>query len=242
MRVSFVKSLITKINTALFPDNICCIFCDRDMDVVTRTPICKSCSDRLPYNNGKICMKCGKPLYNNICDTCLYTSHEFIRARAAFVYSGIMMESIHRYKIGGAKYLAKYYADWMYIELVKSDFVVDAICSVPLHITSLRRRHYNQSQELLIHLNKILQLPDLSSYLIKTRNTRKQASLSRDDRIDNLVDCFEVIEKGLFKNKSILLIDDIFTTGTTVNTISALLKRSGAKCVYVLTLAHGSDK
>lgn len=233
-----IKSTLTKIHTAMFPTDICCIFCNKDLEFESDLPICDNCFKSLPLNNKTICLKCGKPRFSSVCLTCLYTKHEFEKARAPFIYEGIIIGIIHKFKFGDGKYLAKPLAKFMYNEFIQSDFKVDAILAVPIHKDTMKKRHFNQAHELLLHLNTYLNLTDISNCIIKQNHTKEQARLSFNDREHNLDNAFKIIDKSKLKDKSILLIDDIFTTGNTCNTISKLLIKHGAKKVYVLTLAH----
>lgn len=233
-----IKNMVTKIHAAIFPADICCIFCGKDLTYENELPICDSCFSSLPFNNQTICLKCGKPRYASVCHLCLNQKHHFTKARAPFVYDSKIASIIYKFKFGDGKYLAKPLAKFMYYEFIKSDFKVDALIAVPIHEKTMKKRHFNQAHELLININTYLNLPDLSSCIIKEHTTKEQARLEYSEREHNLDNAFKVVSKKELKGKSILLIDDIFTTGTTCNTVTKLLLKNGAKQVYVLTLAH----
>jgi len=233
-----MKNGFNKILTAIFPPDICCIFCGEDLSNESELPICDTCFKSLPFNNQTICLKCGKPRYTSACQVCLNTKHYFDKARAPFIYDDKIASIIYKFKFGDGKYLAKPLAKFMYYEFIKSGFEVDALLAVPIHKTTMNKRHFNQAHELLINLNSYLNLPDLSSCIIKENPTKEQARLEYSEREHNLDNAFKVVNRKDLKGKSILLIDDIFTTGTTCNSVAKLLLKSGAKNVYVLTLAH----
>ena len=233
-----VKNIATKFHTALFPSDICCIFCNQDLKIESDLPICDDCFKTLPFNNQTICLKCGKPKSTSNCQVCLYTKHYFDKARAPFIYDDKISSIIYKLKFGDGKYLAKPLAKLMYYEFIKSNFEVDALIAVPIHEKTMKKRHFNQAHELLLNLNTHLNLPDLSTCLKKVAYTKEQARLEYNEREHNLDNAFKVIDKDKLKAKSILLIDDVFTTGSTCNTISKLLLKNGVKKVYVLTLAH----
>ncbi|UCE63949.1 MAG: ComF family protein [Nitrospirota bacterium] len=115
---------------------------------------------------------------------------------------------------------------------------IDVILPVPLHPTRLREREYNQSLLLAFPLSTQLGLPISYSTLVRIRPTTPQTSLRRKDRIKNLRRSFVVTQPTILRDKSILLVDDVFTTGTTVNECAKALRKAGVSHVYVVTLAR----
>jgi len=115
---------------------------------------------------------------------------------------------------------------------------IDLIIPVPLHKKRRRRRGYNQSEIIAKHLSKVYCLPMSSQILIKTKNTVPQMKLSKKLRIKNLTDSFSSKNIHILKNKNIMLVDDVITTGTTLNTCAKKLIKAGAKKVFVFTLAR----
>jgi ComF family protein len=115
---------------------------------------------------------------------------------------------------------------------------IDLIIPIPLHRNKLRLRGYNQSELLAKTLSGITSKPVSTSNLIKTKNTPTQTSLLKNDRLKNLKDSFSVFYPSLIKSNSILLVDDVMTTGTTLNSCAAELLKSGAKEVFAFTLAR----
>ncbi len=98
-----------------------------------------------------------------------------------------------------------------------------------------KKRGYNQSQLICKQLSRLSGIPACEA-LIKKRDTEQQKSLGRREREENLTGCFSVIEKEKIAGKKVLLLDDVMTTGATIGEISAVLKKAGAACVYVLTV------
>lgn len=113
----------------------------------------------------------------------------------------------------------------------------DAMIAVPMHPSRERERGFNQASELCKHLSRLTHIP-VESVLLRTRPTKVQAGLSSRERRLNLTGAFKVSQKERVKGRSLLLIDDVFTTGATVNECAKILKESGAYRVHVLTLAR----
>ena len=121
------------------------------------------------------------------------------------------------------------------------DWKIDLICYVPLFTTREKDRGYNQARELAQNLSKLTNI-EVCDDIIRIRDTPTQTKLSRRERQENVKDCFKLTKPSTFKNLNILLIDDVFTTGSTTNEISKQLKKVGANKVYVLTVAHAGFK
>ena len=116
--------------------------------------------------------------------------------------------------------------------------VVDVIVPVPLHSTRLREREYNQSLLLAHRMSTYLKIPLNYTVLRRIRETPPQTSLTKHERLKNLRRSFVVKTPQSLKGKSILLVDDVYTTGTTVNECAKVLDKAGAENVYVVTLAR----
>ena len=123
-------------------------------------------------------------------------------------------------------------------EFIKQNWQVDLVVPVPLYKTRQKKRGFNQAEIISVKFNEVLGLHIEVNNLIRKENTPTQTKLTRRERQDNLKNAFEVKNKGAFKNKNVLLIDDVFTTGATTEECTKMLKRAGVKNVYILTLAH----
>ncbi|MCX6721177.1 MAG: ComF family protein [Candidatus Staskawiczbacteria bacterium] len=118
---------------------------------------------------------------------------------------------------------------------------------VPIHIKKLRERGYNQSEELAKELSKVLNVPVVSNVLVKTKSTKPQMELKKEEREKNLENAFEINPvrngisngvKNLFLNKKVFLVDDVYTTGSTMNECTLILRNSGAKSVWGIAVAR----
>ncbi len=161
-------------------------------------------------------------------------------ARALGAYEGSLQEAIHRWKYEGKTYLTPFFAEWMaeglncYWDLNALDLLIP----VPLHRKRLRERGFNQVLLLVKEISSRTGIPYRKTILQKKKPTIPQVTLSGLERERELRGAFHVIGREELKGKSVLLIDDVYTTGATVNECSKMLRRGGAKRVDVLTLAH----
>jgi ComF family protein len=164
----------------------------------------------------------------------------FTMARALGAYEGSLQEAIHHWKYEGKMNLTPFFAEWM-AEGVKRYWdpnSLDLLIPVPLHTQRLRERGFNQALLLVRELSCRTGIPYRKTILQKKKPTVPQVKLSGAEREKGLRGAFRVAGKEEWVGKSILLVDDVYTTGATVNECSKVLRRGGAKRVDVLTLAH----
>jgi competence protein ComFC len=206
---------------------------------------CDICMASLDYLQGVTCLRCGKQLnekYSEInCPDCRTGNFYFDRAYSCFAYSGMGKKLIYKLKYEGKIRLSKAIAILMEERLRDEGLFIDAILPVPIHENKLRARGFNQSYIIARELGERLGKPVLDC-LVRTKETKEQYNLDKTQRYLNIVDAFSV--KLLYNNdkyKSILVVDDIYTTGSTVNECSKVLKEFGASSIYVITAATGSN-
>ena len=180
----------------------------------------------------------------DICPECRTMRPLFISARSACMYEGALKELIHKFKYNNRRMLSGTFAGIM-LDFIKDnpDTVegIDVITFVPLHRKRALTRGFNQSKLLASLIGKALDIP-VTGCLEKTRLTKNQNELSRENRLVNLKGAFRIrpdIEEAAVRGAGILLIDDVMTTGTTLNEISRMLMDRGAGKVRCLTLARG---
>lgn len=225
----------------LYPAKPRCDICGRSGAAI----VCDTCMASLDYLQGVTCLHCGKQLNEqypgSICPDCLSGSFYYKRAYSCFEYSGMGKELIYKLKYEGKAKLSKAIAALMEERLQNERLEIDAIVPVPIHKNKLAARGFNQSLLIALELGERLRKPVLDC-LVRIRETKEQYNLDKAQRHLNIVDAFSV--KLLYNNdkyKNILLIDDIYTTGSTVNECSKVLKELGAKNIYVITAATGSN-
>ena len=209
-----------------------------------RLPYCESClRSPEPMTAEHFCTRCRTPFLSDapldqegVCRRCRsgLTGYDF--AYSFGFYEGNLRKMIHHFKYAGVEVLAGPLGDLM-VRAIPLDMRVDMIVPVPLHWRRRLWRGYNQCELLARPLESRLCVPVVSA-LEKSRHTETQATSTPAQRRSNLTGAFVLAERGIVKDKRVLLVDDVLTTGATVMTCSALLRRGGAKSVTVLTLAR----
>lgn len=208
-------------------------------------PVCEECWSRVKRNLPPYCSKCGKgiPELKAFCAECQKGSnYYFTRVWATCHYDGVLRECIHTLKYRGkvrlARPLGQLMADFAMNHLNSSS--MDMIIPVPLHPSKKREREFNQAELLSQGVSKALHLPIVTNNLKRIRPTHPQSNLKgKEDRLKNIRDAFKLTFPPKLTGKSILLIDDLFTSGSTVNECSRTLLDGGAQDVVVLALARG---
>lgn len=218
------------------------------------TPLCYACSDRLPVAadlickdcqaqlavpGEHICRHCGSQLEQDSCPHCAETAFLFKLARTAFHYHSPVRELIHRFKYDSFQNISPWLVRGM-LQAYQSEpgFAdSDLVTAVPLHRVRQRDRGFNQSELLARQLARHLGL-SFSMLARRAHHTPSQTRLSKDEREHNLDGAFVMRPRRDVKGRNILLIDDVFTTGTTVNKLSRLFLDHEAASVTVLTAAR----
>ena len=239
----FSKLKSSLINT-FYPKHIKCIYCGNEIEVKNRHDMCKNCNNTLPFISKNSCKRCGLQFEKDGIGTCLNcksTNFHFTLARSALNFDGNVVSAIHKFKYAKYKFWAEPFAHLLHDTLIKQNWNIDVICYVPLYEKREKERGYNQSRELAYQLSKLINKPVLDS-ILRIRDTPSQTSLSRIERKGNVKDSFKIINKSSIKNLNVLLIDDVFTTGSTTNEISKQLQSSGVNNIHVLTIAHAGFK
>ena len=195
------------------------------------------------------CIKCGKPIINYSleeqsiegCSYCLNKGFYFDKVISCVEYTQISKKIIFGLKYNNKTYLSKYISIIMKEKLELENIKFDYILFVPLHKKRLKERGFNQAEKIAIDLSKITGIPVVDNISIKY-NTKRLYKLRKSERIDELKNAF-IIKNNIIdlKNKNILLVDDIFTTGSTVNEISKILKINGVNKVFVATFLTRAD-
>lgn len=231
-----------KILDILYPQHIKCIFCGEELNEKALNDTCEKCFKELPFLE-HICSRCGGPIGDNndgICQNCKANNFYFTLARSVFAYNDQLVAVIHKYKYGDKRYLYEPLGRFMCDYFSTWEISPDMITSIPLHKAKEKSRGYNQSKLLAEFISKKFSIPyyDLCEKVV---NNVSQTELDLHKRKQNVKDVYEFDKnyKSTIKDKIILLIDDIFTTGSTTSEMSRILKKAGAREIYVLTLAHG---
>ena len=223
----------------LFP--LHCPVCD---EIVTPSgeKICLKCLGRLKLLTPPWCVKCGKKLAGEgeLCTDCRGREHQFIRGRALYEYESAA-PSVYRFKYGGRREYAEFFGEQMaeYLGDYVRDVNPDALIPVPLHRRRKLQRGYNQAQLLAQAVGERLGVPVCTDLLVRSKNTRPLKYQNYEERQNNLKKAFNVARNDV-KLKKIILIDDIYTTGCTIDEAAKALEAVGVSEVYFVTLACGA--
>lgn len=235
------------LNTGLgffYPET--CQICQEQPSSVAEGFICRDCQKEVRYVQKPFCHRCGLPFEGDIstdfeCSNCSDVELHFKSARAAVVFSGVMLEVLHRYKYQQALWFEPFLAKL----LLRSAMPVLAadkpsmIVPVPLHPVKEREREFNQAGRLAAQLAAALNVPLNTKVLRRVSFTITQTTLSRKDRAANMRNVFAVPKGLCLKGRKIVLVDDVLTTGATTNACAKVLRAAGAEEVCVWTVARG---
>jgi len=231
--------ILDELTEILVPEKNLCYICNYRDEYIGESHICKSCSADLERLKGLLCSKCSKPLDHDacICDECLSRVKSFERAIAPLEYKGLSKKLVRDYKYGGKSYLYKLFGH-MIVERLEEEKIegFDAIVPVPLHKSKLRTRGYNQSELIAKYISLKIGSPVLK-LIIRTKKTVPQSSLTGEKRWINVKDAFEYSEKPE-RSSRILLVDDIYTTGATLNACASILRENGIGQIWCVTIAR----
>lgn len=229
----FLKELIDEI----FPPAITCDICGRE--TFDGNNLCPECAKTVTFNDGETCPICGrKTNVSEVCMECKAHSPSYDRAVSALVYKDGGVALVLKFKRGGA-YLKDYFAGLLAPKCAQFA-VADGVCFVPMTKKAENRRGYNQAELLAKELAARLDLP-LLNVLEKVKDTTEQKSLTRRERESNIKGSFSA-RKTDVNGRSFILVDDVMTTGATVEEAARILKRKGAEHVYVATAASVENK
>ena len=224
----------------LYPSR--CPVCDQLLGTGIQR-MCATCRQRVHYLSGPLCCQCGKKLSNceaEYCGDCSRRKHLFTAGRALYEYEDIA-PALYRFKYDGCREYATFFGRELagqlgnYIRSLEPDGLVP----IPMYPTKERRRGYNQAGLLAQALGRELDIPVYPKLVVRNRNTRPLKELNSEERLNNLKRAFNLEQNGV-KLKKIILVDDIYTTGSTMDQVSAVLLNGGCQRVYFVTLAVGA--
>ena len=231
-----VTEVIGKIGKLLYPPR--CIGCDTVLAEEEReSGICKDCRPQIHPVKEPLCKKCGKQIYawdKAYCMDCDTREHNFRQGRGVFLYEGPMKQAMYRLKYGNRREIAEViaaeamrnYGDWI------ASIQPEAIVPVPVHRKKLLRRGYNQAQVMAQAISRQTGIP-VVPLVERTVDTLPQKELTPEKRAKNLKNAFKVGKNGV-KFKRPVLVDDIYTTGATVDAMAGILLDRGIDEVYCL--------
>lgn len=236
-------ALFNDVSDVIYPPK--CLGCDEILRPQSEKYFCVPCSEKIKFISGNLCPVCGttfpdSPAESHLCGNCIESPPYFSCARAAVSFETIILDTIHQFKYGNnlsvGTLLASLMADFNFQDITFSDHSL--IIPVPLHSKRLRERGFNQSLILARTIGRKWQIPVDFFSLKRHRLTLTQTGLNKTERKQNIKDAFEVRKKDNITGKNIILVDDVYTTGSTINECSKVLIKAGANKVTVLTLAR----
>jgi ComF family protein len=207
--------------------------------------LCWDCRAALVPVTDPMCEVCGDPVDGCIehayrCSYCMRREPAFDRARSAVRYRGPAQPLVQALKYNGAVHVVRDWMPWL-VACVRQHYArmhADAVTFVPLHPKKERERSYNQAHLLAGGLARELCVP-LAGTLARLRYTETQTNLDMEKRRENITGAFAVVGREWVRGRRFLLVDDVMTTGATVNECARMLKGAGAAAVYVVTAARG---
>jgi len=237
-----IKKILRDGLLSLFFPSIC-PSCKRYIKDFTHVYICEKCFNDIKPVPDPHCEICQKPLDTGAtltCRECRDRKNYFSYTMAAGAYQGALKEMIHFYKFNKKKRLYKMLSEIMLDNIHHEVFEgIDIIVPAPLSRKSLEEREYNQTELIASYLSYKLGIP-AANLVIKTKETERQSSLEREKRLTNLKGAFDIKKEFIDKveGRNILVVDDVYTTGSTINEIARTLVLAGAEEVRAVTVAR----
>lgn len=218
---------------SIFPENFTCELCG--IEIFDDSRFCTDCKKSIIFNDGDTCPVCGRMTdVPELCLDCKALAPLFDKAVSAFEYSDGVKKLVLAFK-NDRPYLKNYFADLLYKKCAQFTDA-EAICFVPMTNKAQAKRGFNQAYLLAKEISKKMNLPLLKSAIQKVKDTPPQKSLLRTDREQNLKACFKA-DRAVVKDKTLIVVDDVMTTGATANAVCGELKKRGAKKLYFATVA-----
>ena len=237
---TFVDSFVRSLTDFVLPPR--CPLCTRAIEPPDPHAFCSDCLSQVTFIGSPLCTRCGTPFASSgeedhLCGRCLTEVVPYDTARAVYAFSGSIREAIHAFKYQNKTYLAKTLVRFMERSSLQFDFHhYDALVPVPLHRNRLIQRGYNQSLLLAREIGHRHRVPVDARMLIKVQDSIPQTELTGVRRKQNVRGVFAL--GGNPGGKTILLIDDVLTTGATVSECARVLRRGGARKTDILAMAR----
>lgn len=228
-----------RVKRLLWPET--CPFCGR----VYAGGICPKClqlTERLLVREPR-CMKCGKPVRykeQEFCSDCVRMKHSFDRGAGLWLHKNPVNQSIYQFKYHNQRFCAEYFAEQLvrqYQETIRG-WAPEVILPVPLHTRKRRSRGYNQAELLADELGRRLGIPVCKDLVRRVKFTSPQKILDSRKRKKNLERAF-ALSAPVRNLRRVLVTDDIYTTGSTIDAVAKILKSAGIQKVYFLTVSIG---
>lgn len=225
------RDLSSRFLDLLFPPR--CVGCRRMGSI-----LCTECLQQIPPVEPSACIRCGdKAVADGLCQRCRTSPLKIERIRSVVYFQDVLRKAIHLLKYRGRAALARSLGQLMAEYWTQHPILADVIVPVPLHVDRLRERGYNQAALLAREMGSRLEMMVDEKTLVRRRATAPQTKLDAAQRKDNVRDAFYCSSDAL-AGKHVLLVDDVCTTGATLEACAIALCESGARSVEALTLAR----
>lgn len=243
---NYLLNIFCEILDFIYPDNISCVLCENPIKKQNTYSICKSCFLELNFINEN-CQTCGKEItdQNNIlkekCNFCENKKFYFDKAISCIEYTDLSKKFVFKLKYNNKTYMSKIIAKIMKDKLNYENINFDVILCVPLHKKRLKERGFNQAQKISKYLSDYTN-KEFLNIIIRNKKTKRLYKLNKAEREKELKNVFEINDENSYlKNKNVLIVDDIFTTGATVNEISKVLRKNKVGKIFILSLITKSN-
>ncbi|MEW6455952.1 MAG: ComF family protein [Acidobacteriota bacterium] len=238
----YLINFLNLIEILVYPSK--CKICNSPLGNYYEKAICNNCYQNLKPFRGPCCILCGKPFrapYSfHFCSDCLKEKPPFKIHRSAGLYDGTLKELILLFKFRKIKSLGGKLALFLYnstkIDINFSE--IDFIIPVPLHKKRLKERGFNQSELISKEINRMVNKKILNDVLVKRKNTIPQTLIDFNERKRNIHGAFQLKNAEVIKDKNILLVDDVYTTGSTIFECAKTLLKGNPKSISIITLAR----
>ena len=231
-----------KLKDKIFDPLLTCNDCGREN--FNGKAFCDECLSRFERNDGYICDHCGSPVEYPVeyCDCCRDKNVHFDYARSEFLYNGEIKKLIRAMKFSSKAYRADRLAEEAFEKFITCGYKADIVVYVPMTKSRERKRGYNQSRLLARRIAYLAGIPLGDDVLVKKSGNNRQVGLTREERRRNLDGSFTVAKKSEVIGRTVLVVDDVMTTGSTIDSVAKSLKSAGAESVIALTVAVTARK
>lgn len=243
---TMINDLLETLLDFVYPRNIYCILCDEAIEKTDSYSLCTDCREEVKFITSRFCEKCGKPLepmyLPQKCPDCIQNVHYFTKGFSCVEYDDKIKKLVYDLKYYKKRYLAYHMAEMMTARFVKLGWdKPDVIIPIPLHPRKERERGFNQSSLIAKYVGELIDVPVECKIILRTRETETQNKLNKEERKENLKNAFQMIENQKFTNKKILILDDIYTTGSTIDACAKELGKAKPKEIKFMTFATGRN-
>ncbi len=245
---TWLKAASDALASVVFPAG--CRICDELLTDARRVPICQDCLASFERVPSVLCEICGRPLPRlaqgqgqaRICPACQDKTYAFDRARSFAIYSGPLVRAILLLKFEQIDPLGTWFAEQLaaLVQSEASNYAADVVVPVPLHRDRERERGYNQAALISKPLAKMLRLPHKAVLLMRTRARPEKRILSLEERWESVRGAFATRPGSQVDRLRVLLVDDVMTTGATLDACARVLREAGARSVIALTVARAA--